>query len=127
VKLLLDEMFPALVAHELRDRGHDVVSVHDPEYQHLEGAPDVDVFAAALADGRAILTENVPDFVRLEADALSRGARRAGLIFTTNRHRPRGQAATIGRLVVALNAAIAEPAQSSASFFLEPAGLPKWS
>jgi Domain of unknown function (DUF5615) len=34
---------------------------------------DEDVFAAAIAEERALVTENVPDFGRLEADALARG------------------------------------------------------
>jgi len=47
MRLLLDEMYPPVVAEQLRARGHDVVSVHDPEYRWLEGAPDEEVFAAA--------------------------------------------------------------------------------
>ena len=53
------------------------------------GAPDEEVFAAAIAEERAIVTENVPDFRRLEADALASDAPTPGLIFTTNRQFPR--------------------------------------
>jgi len=122
VRLLLDEMYPAALAEHLRARGHDVVSVHDPDYQHLEGVPDAEVFAAAIAADRALLTENVADFRRLESDALGRDAPCPRLIFTTNRQFPRGQAATLGRLVLALDAALTEPRQGSASFFLEAGG-----
>lgn len=55
-------------------RGHDVVSVHDPDYRRLEGTPDDEVFATAVAEGRILVTENVPDYRRLEAEALA-GAR----------------------------------------------------
>jgi predicted nuclease of predicted toxin-antitoxin system len=120
--LLLDEMYPAALAEQLRARGRDVVSVHDPDYQHLEGVPDAEVFAAALAADRALVTENVADFRPLETDALGRDAPCPRLIFTTNRQFPRGQAATVGRLVRALDAALAEPWEGSASFFLEAGG-----
>ena len=63
--LLLDEMYSPVVAEQLRARGHDAVSVHDPEYRYLEGAPDEEIFAAALAEERALVAENVPDFRRL--------------------------------------------------------------
>ncbi len=122
MRLLLDEMYPATLAEQLRARGHDVVSVHDADYHHLEGVPDAEVYAAAIADDRALLTENVSDFRRLETDALGRDAACSRLIFTTNRQFPRGQAATVGRLVRALDAALAEPPEGSASFFLEARG-----
>ena len=114
-------MYPATLAEQLRARGHDVVSVHEPDYVHLEGAPDVDLFAVAVADDRAILTENVADFRRPEADALGRGERCPRLILTTNRQFPRGQAGTLGRLVVALDAALADAGEGPGSSFLGPA------
>jgi hypothetical protein len=116
------EINPAALAEQLRARGHDVVSVHDPDDQHLEGVPDAEVFAAAIAAERALLTENVADFQRLETNALGRDAPCPRLIFTTNRQFPRGQAATVGRLVRALDAALAEPREGSASYFLEAGG-----
>jgi predicted nuclease of predicted toxin-antitoxin system len=118
VKLLLDEMYSAVVAEQLRARGHDVVSVHDPEYRRFEGASDEELFAAALAEDRALVTENVPDFRRLEADALARGEAHAALIFTTNRQFPRGEPGTTGRLVEALHALLTEGATLRGSLFL---------
>ena len=56
MKLLLDEMYAATVAEQLRARGHDVVSVHDPEHRRLEGALDEEVFATAVAEERALVT-----------------------------------------------------------------------
>ena len=120
MKLLLDEMYPATVAEQLRARGHDVFSIHDPEYRRLEGAPDEDVFAAAVAEGRALVTENVPDFRRLEAEVLARGERAPSPIFTTNRQFPRGHPATLGRLVVALDALLEERSAPPAAIFLRP-------
>ena len=90
MKLLLDEMYSGAVAEQLRARGHDVVSIHDPTQRTLEGVPDQDVFATAVAEWRALVTENVPDFRRLETEALASGGDPARLIFTTNRQFPRG-------------------------------------
>jgi len=44
MKLLIDEMYTATIADQLRTRGHDVASVHDPAYRTLEGAPDDEVW-----------------------------------------------------------------------------------
>jgi predicted nuclease of predicted toxin-antitoxin system len=119
VKLLLDEMYAPVVAEQLRSRGHDVVSVHDPDYRQLEGASDEEVFAAAFAEERAIVTENVPDFRRLEADALARGEAHASLVFTSNRQFPRGQPGTIGQLVEALHELLGETPAPRGSLFLK--------
>ena len=120
MKLLLDEMYPATVAEQLRARGHDVVSVHDPDYRSLEGAPDEEVFATALAEGRGLVTENVSDFRRLEAEALAHEQRTPRLIFTTNRQFPRGDPDTIGRLVLALAALVARPPAAGTIFLIPP-------
>lgn len=120
MKLLLDEMYSATVAEQLRVRGHDAVSVHEPDYHSLEGAPDEEVFAAAVVEDRALVTENVPDFRRLEAEALARGEERAGLVFTTNRQFLRGDPATIGKIILALDALLAERATLTTAIFLKP-------
>ncbi|MGH3133325.1 MAG: DUF5615 family PIN-like protein [Gaiellaceae bacterium] len=119
MKLLLDEMYPPAVAEQLRGRGHDVVSVHDPEYRRLEGAPDEEIFAAAIAEERGLVTENVPDFRRLEADALARGEAVPTLLFTSNRQFPRGEPGTIGRLVEVLDALLSEATTLRGSLFLK--------
>ena len=121
MRLLLDEMFPAAVAQQLRTRGHDVVSIHDPVYRRLEGAPDAEVFATAVAEERVVVTENVPDFRRLEAAALARGAATTALIYTTNRQFPRGDPATIGQLVLALALLLESREATAGSVFLRPA------
>lgn len=119
MRLLLDEMYAPVVAEQLRARGHDVVSVHDPDYRRLEGAPDEEVFALALAEERALVTENVPDFRRLEADAIARGDAHPTLVFTSNRQFPRGEPGTTGRLVEALHLTITEHPTLHGSFFLQ--------
>jgi hypothetical protein len=119
VKLLLDEMYAPAIAEQLRARGHDVVSVHDLQYGRLEGATDDEVFAEALSEERALVTENVPDFRRLEAEALARGEAHASLVFTSNRQFPRGQPGTIGQLVEALHELLSETPAPRGSLFLK--------
>ena len=62
IRLLLDEDVPILLAHVLRERGHDVV--HATE-EGLSAASDDRVFAQALDQGRVLLTHNVADFLTL--------------------------------------------------------------
>jgi predicted nuclease of predicted toxin-antitoxin system len=118
--LLLDEMYPAAIAEELRRRGHDVVSVHDGSHRRLEGATDAEIFKAAVEDMRALVTENVPDFRRLETNALLREQPHPGLVFTTDRRFPRGDPRTMGRLVSALDALATKRGSLKWSMFLEP-------
>ena len=57
---LIDEMFPPAAASLLRDKyGHNAVHVTQAG---LRGAPDIHVAAAARAEGRAVVTENVADY-----------------------------------------------------------------
>lgn len=63
--LLLDEdIWPGL-AQALRDRGIDVVSVHE---LGRTGLSDGEQLAFAVQAGRAILTHNIADFVALALD-----------------------------------------------------------
>jgi hypothetical protein len=76
---LIDEMFPAAAAGLLRDKyGHDAVHVSEIG---LRGAPDAQVAAAARAQGRAVVTENVADFSP-ERDAV--------LLFVLKKNLPAG-------------------------------------
>lgn len=121
MRLLLDEMYAPTIAEQLRARGHDAASVHDPEYRTLEGEPDDEVWAAAVAADRVLVTENVQDFRRIETHALARAQPAARLIFTTDRQFPRGDPATIGRLVTALDALLDTEPDLATSLFLKPA------
>jgi len=124
MRLLLDEMYAPTIAEQLRARGRDVASVHDPEYRALEGEPDEEVWAAALAAGRVLVTENVQDFRRIETEALARAQPTARLIFTTDRQFPRGDPATIGRLVTAVDALLDTERELATSLFLKPTVSP---
>ena len=57
---LIDEMFPVAAAEILRTKyGSDAVNVAEVG---LRAAADAQVAAAARAEGRAVVTENVADF-----------------------------------------------------------------
>lgn len=118
MRLLLDEMFPGVLAQQLRTRGHDVVSIHDPAYVRLEGATDADVFEAAVAETRTIVTEDVSGFRSLGVDALADGRPTPGLVFTTDRQFPRGDPATFGRLVRVLDELLKSEVDPPAVVFL---------
>lgn len=100
MRLLLDEMFDPRIAAQLRRRRRfDVRELDD-----LRGAPDAAVFELAIAERRALLTENVPDFIPLATAATSSGRDHSGLILTSNRSFPRARPATTGAIVEALAA-----------------------
>lgn len=46
----------------------------------LAGRSDVEIFAAAAAEGRVLLTENVSDFVRIAAEHLNAGEHHPGVL-----------------------------------------------
>jgi hypothetical protein len=119
LRLLLDEMYSPAIAAELRARGHDVVSVHDPGHGLVAGASDADVLAAAQREERALVTENVRDYRPLEIGVLADGSHHAGLVYTSNRQFPRGDPATLGQFVRALDALLREgPDLRDRSIFL---------
>lgn len=100
MKLLLDEMYTAAVAEQLRERDHDVIAVS--ERVDLRGSTDEDLLVWARTEDRALVTDNQRDFIPIHHRAVSRGHDHKGLILTNNRRFPRGQPATTGKLVVAL-------------------------
>jgi predicted nuclease of predicted toxin-antitoxin system len=99
VKLLLDAHYSPAIAEQLRARGHDVVAAGDQD--ELRALPDDQLLAAATAEQRALVTNNVADFVPLIQRAAETGTRHFGLVLTSDRTLPRS-ARAIGRHVRAL-------------------------
>jgi Domain of unknown function (DUF5615) len=97
LKLLLDEMYPRLIAAELRRRGHDATSVH---HTPGGGATDDAVFDHARAEGRAIVTENIRDYRPLAQAIDEAHESHSGLILTTAKRWPRHDP---GALITALD------------------------
>lgn len=110
MKLLVDEMWPARLADELHRRGHDVGAVAARE--ELRNQPDEIILEVALAERRAIFTENVPDF-RLLAEICLRESRDFyGLVLTTDSTFARGHPRPLGRVVRALETLLAAHPQT---------------
>jgi hypothetical protein len=63
-RLYANENFPLAVVHELRRLGHDVLTSVEAGRAN-QAVPDADVLAFAMEDGRALLTLNRRDFIRL--------------------------------------------------------------
>ncbi len=63
-RLYSNENFPQPVVESLRALGHDVLTTKDA-HRHNQAIPDDEVLAHAAAEGRAILTLNRLDFIRL--------------------------------------------------------------
>ena len=99
MKLLLDEMYPAALGDALTAAGIEAVTVSG---LGMAGTPDPDVFAYAVTEQRAVLTENVADFVAIAAQHSTIGAQHHGLLIAlSNRfsRRPSGYR----RIVAAIN------------------------
>jgi len=101
VKLLLDEMLPAVIAHQLRSRGHDVVAV--AEHPELRGLADPDLFAHAQKQVRAIVTYNRDDFLALDRSCRAQGRAHHGIVILNPNRFPQGPPTT-GPLIAALDA-----------------------
>ena len=89
MRLLLDEMLSRIVAEQLRARGHDVVGVQEPGCEHLRGIYDCQLLALTAQDRRAVVTDNVPDFVRCHRARAGVDRAHHGLLLFTNDTFPR--------------------------------------
>jgi len=114
VRLLLDEMFPPVIAMQLRERDHDVVAVADDP--QLRAMTDRDLMAWAAERGRRIVTENVRDFRPLVIDDPTG----PGVLFTSGRTFPRNKRG-VGRLIAAIDVWITTTkTEHSVEVWLEP-------
>lgn len=102
MKLLLDDMYPPSIADGLRTRGHDAVAV--VKRPDLRSLSDPDVFAHAQSEQRAVVTENVADYVRIANSHDACAIAHHGLVLVHPARYPRGSPRTIGAMVTALDA-----------------------
>ena len=65
-RLFGDESFPRAVVAELRRLGHQILTTEEAGLAG-QGVPDAEIVRFATRDGRAVLTLNRRDFVRLDA------------------------------------------------------------
>ena len=107
MKLLLDEHYADAIAAQLRNAGHDAVTVSE---RQLKGADDESLLTFAAAEGRVLLTNNARDFLVLVARWSASGVDHGGLLLTSDSSMPRGKD-SIGRYVECLrNVMDAHPA-----------------
>lgn len=114
VKLLLDEMHTPRIARTLVANGWDVVAVAADT--RLRGLPDENLLIHAEREGRAIVTENVPDFSILAKQWVSEGREHAGIVFTNPNRFNRASVAYPGDLTQALQAFLEQNAASRTSW-----------
>lgn len=90
MKLLLDEMLDREIAVQLRQRGHGAVAIQ--ERPELWGMPDEQLLSeVAFAEGRVMVTNNVRDFLRLNAAVLDSGGHHAGILLAAANRYPRAK------------------------------------
>lgn len=101
LRLLLDEMYPYVIAEQLRRLGYSVDAI--TQRAELRMLADTDVFATAQLEQRTLLTENIADF-SLTADSYDRrGEGHYGFVLVDPNKYPRGNPHTIGRMVTKLD------------------------
>ena len=105
MRLLLDQHYSKTIATQLRKRGHDVASAE--EEPALRGRSDRELWSYAIAERRALMTEDVSHFVAFVREWLLAGERHFGVIFTSPRSMPR-RAGTFGPYVECLDSFLLE-------------------
>jgi hypothetical protein len=96
VRLCLDEHYSPRIAAGLRERGQDVDCVKErPELMSLD---DPELLAQMATERRALLTENVIDFMPLIRQWQSRSESHYGVVFSSPQSMPRSRN-TIGTFI----------------------------
>jgi ABC-type nitrate/sulfonate/bicarbonate transport system substrate-binding protein len=119
VKLLLNEMWSAEIARQLRRRGHDVVAATELPARY-RGQPDHVVFARARDDNRLVVTDKVPDFAVLVAEAASRDEPHPGVVFVVRPAFDRAGPGVVSAMTRALDAVICAGEPVRGARFLTP-------
>lgn len=88
---LLDEHMPHAIAHQLRQRGIDILTASEAG---ICTTPDTDILMLATAQRRVVVTQDV-DFVRLQRH----GREHAGIVICVSGHR---KELPIGRIITTL-------------------------
>ena len=84
MRLLLDAMFAAKLAAELRDRGIDATAIDGDS--SLLALSDQKLFVISQVECRVVVTENVRHFRPLAEQAFGAGDGHPGMIFVARSH-----------------------------------------
>ncbi|OGI13249.1 MAG: hypothetical protein A3I68_02355 [Candidatus Melainabacteria bacterium RIFCSPLOWO2_02_FULL_35_15] len=87
MKLYLDENISPLVAKKLREKGFDVISVHE---NNTRSKSDIEQFELAIREKRAIVTYDVIDFTDLAKGYIAKVKPHSGIILVSNKTIPQG-------------------------------------
>jgi predicted nuclease of predicted toxin-antitoxin system len=115
VRLYLDEDVATELARILRSLGYDAVSAHELDPTRLE---DVDHVARATAQGRAVLTYNYRDFLRIAGDWFQAGRPHAGVIISYHQY-SRDELGVLRQAVVSMLEAVSAEALENTVAFLD--------
>lgn len=77
MKVYLDENLSPEIARLLRDRGVDAVSAHEVRRHQVADRTQLEL---ATAEGRAVVTRDVVDFLMLSTQAIAANTEYAGII-----------------------------------------------
>ena len=99
MRLALDNHYSPRIATHLRELGHDVVAAIERGWEAEDDEP---LLMVCHDERRALVTNDVVDFVAIVRRWVVEGQAHSGLIFTSDDSMPRGRGA-IGRYVEALD------------------------
>jgi Domain of unknown function (DUF5615) len=114
MRLLLDEHHSPRVASQLAKAGFDVVAASGDDRCH--GASDEELLMIATSEQRAVVTENVSDFMAMAAQWSIDGRAHAGIIVTHPARFNRALRSYPGSLIKALNAFLRNPPPTGESW-----------
>jgi hypothetical protein len=98
VRLALDHHYSPLIAAAMRERGYDVHAAVELGWQ---SEADEQLLVLCTGEGRALVSNNVSDFMLIARRWTDEGLVHSGLVFTSDSGWPRRRD-TIGRYVDAL-------------------------
>lgn len=117
MKLVLNEMWSSEIARQLRLRGFDVVAATELPRRY-RSVPDHEFFRRAQDDERAVVTDNIRDFMMIVAEQASRAEPHCGVVFAARPAYDRADPRIVGKITRALEELLASNPAHGAVLFL---------